>query len=53
MSDMVTWPEGVEPPVPGLSTLHGYGYYHEEYAIEDGRWRITSLRLQRLHRILA
>ncbi len=28
--------------------LHGWGHYHEEYAREDGRWRIRKSRLTRL-----
>jgi hypothetical protein len=27
----------------------GYGHYHEEYRKVDGRWRIASMRLTRLH----
>jgi hypothetical protein len=49
MSDVVIWPEGVNSPVPGVTTLHGYGHYHESYECRDGRWQITSLKLTRLH----
>jgi uncharacterized protein (TIGR02246 family) len=28
--------------------LHGWGHYHEEYARQEGRWRIRRLRLTRL-----
>jgi hypothetical protein len=28
--------------------FHGYGHYHEEYAIEDGEWRIKRWKLTRL-----
>jgi hypothetical protein len=28
--------------------LQGYGHYREEYAREDGEWRISRLRLERL-----
>lgn len=28
--------------------LKGYGHYDEDYAIEDGEWRITRSRLNRL-----
>jgi SnoaL-like domain len=30
------------------SGLQGYGHYREEYAREDGEWRIARLRLERL-----
>ena len=33
----------------GECVLEGYGHYHETYRIEDGAWRITDLRLSRLH----
>jgi hypothetical protein len=32
----------------GASILEGYGHYHETYRLEDGAWRIASLRLSRL-----
>jgi uncharacterized protein (TIGR02246 family) len=32
---------------PGWS-LHGWGHYHEEYALVDGAWRIRSTTLTRL-----
>ncbi len=38
MDDFVEMPQLV---------LHGWGHYHEEYAREDGRWRIRSSRLTR------
>jgi SnoaL-like domain len=28
--------------------LHGWGHYHDEYAKQDGTWRIRSSRLTRL-----
>ena len=28
--------------------LHGWGHYHEEYAKQNGAWRIRRLRLTRL-----
>jgi len=30
---------------------HGYGHYHEEYELGDGRWRIRSLVLTRLQMV--
>jgi SnoaL-like domain len=40
----------VQIPTPdGDITLKGYGHYHERYRRGgDGRWRIASLRLERL-----
>lgn len=35
------------------TTLKGYGHYEEEYVKEEGKWRIKSLRLTRLHLDLA
>ncbi len=39
MDDFVDMPQLV---------LHGWGHYHEEYARQDGRWRIRRSRLTRL-----
>jgi hypothetical protein len=44
MFDYVEWPANGEERVG----LNGYGHYVEEYAVEDGRWRISSTRLERL-----
>jgi hypothetical protein len=52
MEDMLRWPEG-GPEVGDdgpLSTLHGYGHYHETYVKTNDGWRIASLRLTRLRR---
>lgn len=32
----------------GLEWLHGYGHYHEQYRLEAGAWRISTLKLTRL-----
>jgi hypothetical protein len=37
--------------LPGLS-LRGWGHYHEEYRRENGRWRISRIRLSRLRLLL-
>ncbi len=44
MFDYVEWPEndGVR------NGLQGYGHYREEYRREDGAWRISRIRLERL-----
>ena len=34
---------------PGESRVLGFGHYHETYESEDGRWRIASLKLTRVH----
>lgn len=52
MSDVVVWPEGVEPPVASMRSIHGYGHYHETYKLTDTGWKIASLKLTRLYRAL-
>ena len=37
----------------GPEVMHGYGHYHEEYRLHDGRWRIASLKLTRLRVVWA
>jgi hypothetical protein len=44
MFDYVEWPEQDGTRVG----LQGYGHYREEYAREDGEWRIARTRLERL-----
>jgi uncharacterized protein (TIGR02246 family) len=41
LHDIVMWPDGLR--------LDGYGHYHETYEKVDGRWRIASSTLTRLH----
>lgn len=48
MQDRVVWNEG-KSPIPGVTSITGYGHYHERYVRRDGRWQIASLRLTRLH----
>lgn len=36
------------PPGGAYSEMVGYGHYHETYGVEDGKWRIRTLRLTRL-----
>jgi len=44
MEDIVVLPEGAP-----FGRIHGHGHYHETYVRgEDGRWRISHLRLTRL-----
>jgi hypothetical protein len=44
MFDYVEWPEQEGRRVG----IQGYGHYLEEYLLEDGEWRISHLRLERL-----
>jgi uncharacterized protein (TIGR02246 family) len=44
MFDYVEWPS----PGGDRVGLHGYGHYIEEYVREDGAWRISRSRLERL-----
>ena len=46
MEDELWWPEG-QP----IKYLHGYGHYHETYLRTPQGWKISSLRLTRIHRI--
>ena len=45
MFDYVEWPR---PDSGDRVGLQGYGHYVEEYVREDGRWRISRSRLERL-----
>lgn len=46
MEDRIYWnDQAVDIP---LKSLHGFGHYHETYAIADGHWKIATLRLTRL-----
>lgn len=46
MEDELWWPEG-HP----IAYLHGYGHYHETYTRLPDGWKISSMKLTRLHRI--
>jgi 3-phenylpropionate/cinnamic acid dioxygenase small subunit len=41
MQDRNTW----DPPRNGISTLRGYGQYHERYVRVNGTWKIAAQRL--------
>lgn len=45
MADYVEWPATESGARVGL---HGYGHYLEDYLREDGEWRISHTRLERL-----
>lgn len=48
MEDHLWWPDGAP-----ITSLHGYGHYHETYRKTSDGWRIATLRLTRLHREFA
>ena len=43
MTDRLFMPAGAP-----MSVMTGHGYYHETYEKTDGRWKIKSLRIQRI-----
>jgi hypothetical protein len=47
MEDELWWPEGSP-----LRYMHGYGHYHETYSKTPAGWRISSMRLTRLQRLV-
>jgi len=47
MEDELWWPEGGP-----MRHLHGYGHYHETYERTGDGWRIKTMTLTRLHRIV-
>jgi SnoaL-like domain len=51
MNDELYWPENSRNPF-GILSSRGAGYYHETYRRSDGVWRIASLRLTRLRRMI-
>ena len=47
LEDQLWWPEG-----GALAHMHGFGHYHETYEKTGAGWRIKSLKLTRLHRVI-
>jgi len=47
LEDQLWWPDGGP-----LKHMHGFGHYHETYEKTDGVWRITSMTITRLHRLV-
>ena len=47
LEDQLWWPEGAP-----LSHMHGFGHYHETYEKRGGSWRIKSMTITRLHRLV-
>jgi hypothetical protein len=47
MEDELWWPEGSP-----IAHMHAFGHYHESYEKQDGEWRIKTMTLTRLHRLV-
>jgi uncharacterized protein (TIGR02246 family) len=47
LEDQLWWPEGAP-----IRHMHGYGHYHETYEKTDAVWRIKTMALTRLHRVV-
>ena len=47
LEDQLWWPEGGP-----LKHMHGFGHYHETYEKRDGDWRIKTMTITRLHRLV-
>lgn len=47
LEDQLWWPEGGP-----LRHMHGFGHYHETYEKTDDGWRIKSMTITRLHRLV-
>ena len=47
LEDQLWWPEG--SPV---RHMHGFGHYHETYEKRDVGWRIKTMTITRLHRLV-
>lgn len=39
-----------KPGEPAPGPIHGYGRYFDTYRLEDGQWRISTLRLEHLYK---
>ena len=47
LEDQLWWPEGAP-----ITHMHGFGHYHETYEKRDGGWRIKTMTITRLHRLV-
>jgi hypothetical protein len=54
MQDWLYWPEGGNKVgIPGIHSVLGWGHYHETYLKGSSGWRIATLRLTRIRKIVA
>ena len=49
MEDWVNFPEGVPGP---FQTMNAFGHYYETYKREGSVWRISTLKLKRIHQTI-
>jgi hypothetical protein len=47
LEDQLWWPDG-----GSLKHMHGFGHYHETYEKQDAGWRIKTMTITRLHRLV-
>lgn len=47
LEDQLWWPEASP-----IKHMHGYGHYHETYEKLDDGWRIKTMTITRLHRLV-
>ena len=47
LEDQLWWPEGAP-----IAHMHGFGHYHETYEKRDAGWRIKTMTITRLHRLV-
>ena len=47
LEDQLWWPEGSP-----IECMHGFGHYHETYEKTGDGWRIASMTITRLHRMV-
>jgi hypothetical protein len=46
LHDILLW---TEPNMFGVTSMVGYGSYHERYRRVDGTWRISEVKVSRFH----
>jgi hypothetical protein len=47
LEDQLWWPEGAP-----IKHMHGFGHYHETYEKQSAGWRIKTMTITRLHRLV-
>ena len=47
LEDQLWWPEGSP-----IRYMHGFGHYHETYEMQAAGWRIKTMTITRLHRLV-